>query len=82
MFLEYYLCEKLFSWEADLLKEVTVEYFTLRKQCEELFPDCVSSTKPKVTFMYAVLYSRRIKKFWLRRAPSLAAAVTVYGMLR
>jgi hypothetical protein len=42
------MCEKLFSWEAELLKEVTAEYFLLRKQCEELYPDCVTNKKPKV----------------------------------
>jgi hypothetical protein len=46
------MCDKLFSWEAALPKEVTVEYFTLRKQCEELYPDCVSSTKPKVNIIF------------------------------
>jgi hypothetical protein len=38
----------MFSWEAGLLQEATVEYFTLRKQCKEMYPDCVSNTKPKV----------------------------------
>jgi hypothetical protein len=49
-FLEYYLCEKIYSWETDLLKEVTADYFQLRERCEEQFPDCVTSLKPKVTF--------------------------------
>ena len=46
---EYYLCEKIFSWEAEMLRDVTAEYFQLRKQCEDLYPDCVTKVKPKVT---------------------------------
>jgi hypothetical protein len=42
------MCERIFSWEADLLKEVTAEFFLLRKQCEEQYPECITNMKPKV----------------------------------
>jgi hypothetical protein len=42
------LSEKFFSWEAELLKEVTAEYFMLRDRCEQMYPDCVTNKKPKV----------------------------------
>jgi hypothetical protein len=46
--LEYYMCEKMFSWEVEILKEVTAEYFRLRQQCEEEYPDCLTNIKLKV----------------------------------
>jgi hypothetical protein len=43
------MCEKLFSWETELLKEVTAEFFLLRKQCEDRYPDCITNMKLKVS---------------------------------
>jgi hypothetical protein len=43
------LCEKIFSWEADLLTDITAEYFQLRKQCMDQYPDCMTKIKPKVS---------------------------------
>jgi|LakMenEpi03Aug12_release.lakeMendotaPanAssembly.Ray.scaffolds.fasta_scaffold1426328_1 hypothetical protein len=48
MCLEYYMCEKIFSWEVQMLKEVTTEYFHIRKLCEEQYPDCMTNMKLKV----------------------------------
>lgn len=56
---EYFLAEKISDWEVFVLKDVTVEYYTLRKKCMELYPECFVSIKPKEAYTFKMCVKRK-----------------------
>lgn len=44
---EFYLAEKVFDWELDILTELTADYFEIRQECLKAYPSCFKSIKPK-----------------------------------
>jgi hypothetical protein len=35
------------AWELPALEEMTASFFEMRSSCDELFPGCLTSIKPK-----------------------------------
>jgi hypothetical protein len=49
LYIEFYLSEKMKTWETGILEEVTADFFELRNKVVDMFPGCLAQEKPKVS---------------------------------
>lgn len=62
-FAEFYLSEKIFDWEVEVLESNTAEYFAVREKCMDQYPHCFTPTKPKESTERLFCYFEKLWPF-------------------